>query len=238
MTVTRVGGTPRASSRRARRLGTALGFSALSACLSATAAAAAITPDPPPPTSAEVVCTPAQNVCQTVEMAGKTHRFVAAATGGVRVATLRAKVFQNAGRRCPGFGPGDTDWLQVGFTDLVAGSSWTKLVAITSSNGLARATAATAVGSALVCFEAPYRFFTRPGFRLDKGPTGTGPYRGVLASCATVDSTFPIEARGRIQPLPCVQSTRAVPAAGGGFAISHLVRIPRDAAATALSANI
>lgn len=244
MTVTRVGAQQektergRASSRRrARRLALTLGAPALATCLSAPVASAATAPAAALPTSTSVDCDPAKPVCQSLQIAGKTHKFVAGATGGVRAASLRSKVVQGSGPACHGFGPGDTDWLVLGFTDLVAGSSWTKLVAIDSLNGLAPATAATAVRSALVCFEAPYRFFVRPGFRLDRGYRGKGPYRGVLASCATVDSTFPVEARGRIQPLPCVQLTRAIPAGGGGFLVHHVVRIPRDAAATAVSAN-
>ncbi|MGQ0467184.1 MAG: hypothetical protein ACT4QG_17945 [Sporichthyaceae bacterium] len=237
MTVTRVGETGPAGSRHTRRIAVALGASALASCLTATVASAAPTPDATPPTLGSADCTPSQTLCRVPELQGRTHRFEVGATGGVRAATLAAEVNTRNGPVCPGFGPVDTDWVRVGFRDLVAGSSWNKVVAITARTGLASTAAAEAVRSAKVCFEAPYRFFVRPGFRMDKGPVGRGPFRGVLASCSTVDSTFPIEARGRVQPLPCVQQTRAT-AVGGTVVIQHVVRIPRDAAVTSLRPNL
>jgi hypothetical protein len=131
---------------------------------------------------------------------------------------------------------GGSDWIELGFTDLAAGSSWTKLVEMTSTTPMTQPTATAAARRDLVCFQAPYRFFVRPGYKLDEGPRERGPYTGVLASCSTVNSLFPTEYRNRVQPLPCVVK-RQVVASGPGWVVQSIVRIPRDAAITRIRHN-
>ncbi|MGQ0847197.1 MAG: hypothetical protein ACT4QF_24015 [Sporichthyaceae bacterium] len=229
MTVSRVGRTGRAGTRHARRLALVLGAPALGAILVATALPAAAVG----PTFADAICDPTPGDCATSAVGGSTDTFAVRAVGGTRKATLVAAINRGAGPVCPGAPASTNDFATVGFTNLRDGASWTKFVKITGLQAATPGAAVRAARTSLVCFEAPYRFFVRPGFKPGTGPAEKGPYSGVLATCAEVDSIFPTEIRGRVQPLPCVQRTRAVEVSGG-FAVHNEVRIPRDAAFTRL----
>lgn len=233
MTVSNVGGRGPADSRwHAGRLGWVVG-PAIAAGLVASAFPAGAVPGVAALPAASVSCDPAVGQCATTPIGGPTANFVVGALGGTRQATLAAVVNETAGPDCPKFDEGDSDTVRVGFTVHQEGATWTKVVGITGATPATQAAATQAARSSLVCFEAPYRFFVQPGFPIGKGPTGKGPFTGVLASCATVDSIFPVEARGRVQALPCVQVRRAVPL-GNGFVVQNTVRIPRDTASTRL----
>lgn len=239
----RIGGSPRVDAgRRARRVGLVLGGSSIAwnLVLATVPAAAAAPIVPTAPKYSDVFCDPAVGNCTTAPITGLTDTFTASGTGGSRKATLVSVVNDSTsakpGPSCPGFEAGDSDWLSVGFRDLRAGATWTKVIGITATVPTTRQVAVAAARRDLVCFSAPYRFFVRPGYKLAEGPRERGPYSGVLASCSTVDSLFPTEFRNRVQPLPCVLLRRAVPS-GSGWVVQSAVRIPRDTAVTHLRHN-
>lgn len=236
MTVSRVGGTGSpVARRRARRLGLVLGSPVLVASLAAAATPAGAVPQrPAAPQSAKVLCDPAASQCLTALIGGSADAFTVGAFGGLAKATLFGLVNDKRGNPdCPNLDERGRDWVLVGFQTLQQGASWTKVVTLSGAAPATQEAAAAALESSFVCFEAPYRFFNRPGFPIAKGPEGKPPFSAVLASCATVDSLFPTESRGRVQPLPCVQS-REVVASGNGFVVQSVVRIPRDTAFTRL----
>lgn len=248
MTVTRVGAQQektergRASSRRrARRLALTLGAPAVVASLVATALpAGAATPTQPAPEplpgTASVVCESVAPKCVMRAIGGKSDAFLVSAFGGTQRSTLIGTVNSGSPFGCPRFDANGRDFVQVGFEDFDRGATWTKRIEIVGTPA-PTPTAAAAVRAAKVCFQAPYRFFKRPGFELNSGPGQKGPYSGVLASCATVDSLFPTEFRSRLRPTPCVESVRAVNS-GSNFVVIAMVRIPRgDAAAPRLRPN-
>lgn len=247
MTV-RVGGSGRANARRrARRLGLVLGGSSIAWNLLLTAVpAAAVAPMlPAEPGYSDVFCDPSVGDCTTAPITGSTDTFTVTGTAGKRTATLAAVVNNRRSQTpppdCPGFDEGDSDWVDVGFTNPRLGASWNKTVVMTGTQPALQQVAMAAARRDLVCFQAPYRFFVRPGYKLDEGglrngKRDQGPYSGVLASCTTVDSLFPTEYRSRIQPLPCVLMRRVV-AEGSGWVVQSVVRIPRDTAVTKLRHN-
>ncbi len=240
MTV-RVGGTGRAGARRrARRLSLLVGVPTLGVNLVLSAvpasAVAPIVPAAPNPYE-QVFCDPAAGACTTSPLTGSTDTFTATATGGNRSATLVAVLNNSTSPDCPQFEEGNSDWVHVGFSDAQRGSTWNKVVVMTSTEPATLTAARAALRRDLVCFEAPYRFFVRPGYKLDEGKRERGPYAGVLATCTTVDSLFPTEFRSRVQPLPCILGRRVV-ASGAGWVVQNIVRIPRDTAATKLRHNV
>jgi hypothetical protein len=88
---------------------------------------------------------------------------------------------------------------------------------MTQRQKMSKAVASALAQKMQVCFAAPYKFPTRPGYRL-----GTqGPDRvGVLAECGTV--------RGRNgRPMPCVAS-RDILKVKGGWTVRLTFRIPAN----------
>lgn len=184
------------------------------------------------PKYADAICNPAVT-CYTPAVAGDSDSYVASGEGGTTKATLAVSLNEGkTGPVCTGFRPGASDWAQVGFTNPVKGASWTKIVQITSAAALAEATAVTAQKNDLVCFEAPYRFFVRPGFQLTSRPQDKPPYSGVLPTCGTVNSFFPKAYRGAVRPLPCVSNK--ITTDNTGYFVQTSVRIPKDSTATRL----
>ena len=242
MTV-RVGGSgPALARRRARRLGLVLGGSSIAwnLVLAAVPAAAVAPIVPAGPSYSDVFCDPAVGSCTTAAITGNTDTFTVTAAGGNRKATLAAKVNNPTSPiprpDCQGLDEGDSDVVEIGFKDLRLGATWTKGVVLTATVPTTQQVAVAAARRDLVCFQAPYRFFVRPGYTLDEGYRERGPYTGALASCATADSLFPTEFRNRVQPLPCVLLRRVV-ASGQGWVVQSVVRIPRDTAVTRLRHN-
>jgi hypothetical protein len=107
--------------------------------------------------------------------------------------------------------------VQFGFRS-GAGSTFEKNATMTSTHPTSRNAAESRLAVEQVCFEAPYRFVTRPGFASARHGKVFG---GVLPDC---DRVIAAAARVRLA-TPCVTSRQAA-RVGGGWAVRLVFWIP------------
>jgi len=103
---------------------------------------------------------------------------------------------------CPGYETTFIDWVQFGFTVPASGAAFRKLGTFTLKDVMPQREALAAAARQQICFEAPYRFRTRPGFRLGEREDG---FAGVLPDCGRLS-----RGHGRGGTGPCVQDRRVV----------------------------
>ncbi|HEX3610117.1 MAG TPA: YncE family protein [Sporichthyaceae bacterium] len=140
--------------------------------------------------------------------------YVRGSTGPVFFLTVNGG---GARPRCPGYRDLDHDWVQFGFRS-GAGSTFEKNATMTSTHPTSRNAAESRLAVEQVCFEAPYRFVTRPGFASARHGKVFG---GVLPDC---DRVIAAAARVRLA-TPCVTSRQAA-RVGGGWAVRLVFWIP------------
>jgi hypothetical protein len=114
---------------------------------------------------------------------------------------------------CPNYSEMNGDWLAFGFQDPVAGSTWRKASTLTTRHKLSHADATALSKKMQICFEAPYRFPTRPGYQLG-GHNSV--FDGVLPDCS-----------GGSTAQPCV-TKREVRKVKGGWVVRFAFRIPAN----------
>lgn len=81
---------------------------------------------------------------------------------------------------CPDYVEQNRDWVQFAFTDGEEGASWSKTATMTQQAPGTREEALASAKRLQICFQAPYSFPTRPGYRL---AANEGWYTGVLPDC-------------------------------------------------------
>jgi hypothetical protein len=145
--------------------------------------------------------------------------FGAASVGGRDRAVLFAT--RNGGDTkpdCPGYRESFTDWVQFGFQDPARGAIYRKIATFTLHRRLSRTAAAAEARRLQICFEAPYRFTNRPGYRVEQQGSV---FAGVLPQCPTlIRGQIPADAA-----TPCV-SDRQVVRSGDGWVVRITFRIP------------
>jgi hypothetical protein len=159
--------------------------------------------------SDETICRPEIGRCTIHPPAGLDSVFAVTARGGHRSVVLFGTLMGGQRPDCPGYHEVQSDWLQFGFSDRFAGSSWRKSATLTTRHKLTRAAALALSRRMQICFEAPYAFATRAGCSMG----GHEQLRdGVLPDCAGAAA-------------PCVLSRQALTHMGGW--VVHLVfRVP------------
>jgi hypothetical protein len=115
--------------------------------------------------------------------------------------------------RCPGYQNTFSQWAQFGMRH--AGPDYRKTATFTLRHPRSAAAAGTAARKVQICFEAPYPFQNRPGYRVAEH---AGVFDGVLPDCAGFHATAAL-------PRPCV-SHRGVVRAGHGWVTQIEFRIP------------
>lgn len=132
-----------------------------------------------------------------------TGLLAAAFAVAVPAVATPASAADDSGRPdCPDYVEQNRDWVQFAFTDGAEGATWSKTATMTQQTAGTRDEALRAAKRLQICFEAPYSFRTRPGYRLAEND---GLYTGVLADC-TGDQN------------PCLQSRGVVEASDGWHA--------------------
>jgi hypothetical protein len=155
-------------------------------------------------------CEPRIGFCRIGPIVGPDSVFYVTARGGTNQAVLFGTLQGGLQPNCPNYHEMNRDWLAFGFQDPVAGSTWRKVSTLTTRHKLSR-TDATALSKKMqICFEAPYRFPTRPGYQLG-GHNNV--FDGVLPDCT---------GGGR---QPCV-ATRQVLPRKGGWVVRFAFRVP------------
>ncbi len=177
------------------------------------------------PNTDTALCKPEKKIC-TVSVSGPDSRFRIDAENGKQTAVLFATMNGNyrpasleaSGKpNCPNYAEQNSDWVQFGFTEPARGRTWHKTAYMTQRQKMKRA-AATAMAQKLqICFAAPYKFPTRPGYRL--GTQGSD-WVGVLTECGSVR-----KAKGR--PVPCVL-TREIVKVKKGWTVRITFKIPAN----------
>ncbi|MGQ0845129.1 MAG: hypothetical protein ACT4QF_13455 [Sporichthyaceae bacterium] len=158
----------------------------------------------------EVVCRPEVGVC-TIRVTGPDSKFVVTARGGKRRAVLFGKLEGGTMPDCRNYTERQSDWLQFGFRDGEAGSTWRKTSSITTRKVLSKAKALKRAKAMQVCFEAPYYFAPRPGF----GVVKTGKvWTGVLPDCPSASGG------------PCVTGREIRSFGDAGWVVRLIFRIP------------
>lgn len=121
---------------------------------------------------------------------------------------------------CPGYRSTFTDWAQFGFQDARRGASYRKTGTFTGSHPVSRAAATAAAHKFQVCFEAPYPFVNRPGYRIQHDGAS---FDGVLPECSGL--------RRRYVPgsteTPCVRD-RQVVRSGRGWVVRVKFDVPAN----------
>jgi hypothetical protein len=162
------------------------------------------------------VCQPRLGQCRLDPIVGPDSVFNVSARGGTSRSTLFGTLQGGSKPDCPNYTEMNGDWVAFGFQDR-GGSSWRKTASLTSRHKLSRAGAVTLLRRMQICFEAPYRFLTRPGYEL--GGRG-GVFDGVLPDCAAVRGHAE---RGLLRP--CVTSRRVL-SRHGGWVVRITFRVP------------
>jgi hypothetical protein len=162
--------------------------------------------------TATALCNPQIGFCKIGPIVGPDSVFNVTAQGGTSRATLFGTLQGGSRPNCPGYAEMNRDWLMFGFQDPLAGSSWRKASTLTTRHRLARAQAVARSQKMQICFEAPYRFRTRPGYALG-GHNAL--FDGVLPDCT---------GGGR---RPCV-SARQVLQHKGGWVVRLTFRVPAN----------
>lgn len=103
---------------------------------------------------------------------------------------------------CPDYVEQNRDWVQFAFTDGAEGATWSKTATMTQQAAGTRDQALRQANLLQICFEAPYSFRTRPGYRIAENG---GWYTGVLPDCTD-------------RRDPCLVSREAVEGADGWHA--------------------
>jgi hypothetical protein len=154
-------------------------------------------------------CNPQVGFCKIGPIVGLDSVFNVTARGGSNRATLFGTLQGGLRPNCPGYAEINSDWLWFGFQDPLSGSDWRKSSTLTTRHKMGRAAALVMSKKMQICFEAPYRFVTRPGYALG-GHNNV--YDGVLPDCAG----------GR---QPCVM-TRQVLKHKRGWVVRLTFRVP------------
>jgi hypothetical protein len=163
------------------------------------------------------VCEPRIGICRIGPIVGPDSVFNVTATGGAKKAVLYGTLQGGSRPDCPDYAERNSDWLDFGFTDRVAGSTWHKATSLTTRHKMSRPAALELSRSMQICFEAPYRFPTRPGYDLG---SHHNLFDGVLPDCAAA-------AAGRGVQRPCVQA-RQLLQRKGGWVVRLLFRVPAN----------
>jgi hypothetical protein len=161
----------------------------------------------------------AQIAAHDERTASSEPSFRAASTVGSDRAVLFAT--RNGGGikpECPGYTTTFTDWVQFGFQDPARGATFRKTGTFTLRHRLSRDAASAASQSLQICFEAPYPFLHRPGFRVEKQGSS---FVGVLPECQNLTQRHvPVGTE-----TPCV-SDRQVVRSGKGWVVRIRFRVP------------
>jgi hypothetical protein len=163
-----------------------------------------------PGTSETATCTPG-SACTTDPLAGPDTVFTLTGQGGDSPATLTAELDGGIKPECALEGLSAEDWVRFGFVHPPDGRTWRKLVTLTGTHPAAQSQAHEDLFDTQICYAAPYRFETRPGFPLTGGERGTF-FQGILPECAELT-------RGTGRPIhqlrPCITARHLVAVAGG-----------------------
>ena len=158
-----------------------------------------------------------------MSVAGPDSRFKIDAEDGQDTAVLFATMNGNwrpasveaSGKpNCPNYTEQNSDWVQFGFFEPERGRTWHKTAYMTQRQKMKRRRAEALAQKMQVCFAAPYKFPTRPGYRL--GTQRPGPV-GVLPECGS--------ARLRLDEgptKPCVAAREIVKVKSGWTVEDHL----------------
>jgi hypothetical protein len=169
--------------------------------------------------TATTSCNPRVGVCTVRPPAGSDSRFAVTARGGNSRALLFGTLMGGSRPNCPNYKEINTDWVAFGFRNELAGSSWQKTAKLTTRHKLSHDGAVALSRKMQVCFEAPYRFETRPGYELG-GRNGV--FDGVLPDCPAVAGPA---VRGTARP--CVASRQVLPRQGG-WVVRFIFRVPAN----------
>lgn len=170
--------------------------------------------DDPGPDGDSGCCRPGK-ICRISPPAGPDSRFSIAADGGSRYAVLEGTRRGGSRPDCRGYRERTTDWVEFRFRDSAAGADWRKTATMTTTTATSKKAAVALAKEIQICYGAPYRFPTRPGYAITRSDGG---WVGVLADC-----TDAAVARGAA--TPCL-SGRQVVRAAGGWVVKLIFEVP------------